>query len=132
MKPFRRKRRPGNRKPTADQATRMHDAKWEGYCIPCLVWARAGNMPMDHVAKVCQYDHSKSGNIRRGHDKGFASCLWHHQGRLEQPERWTHSRMRAHFGPSLMDGSRLFHDTYGSDDELIALQTDILEGRQAA
>ena len=40
--------------------------------------------------------------------------------------------MRAHFGPSLMDGSRLFHDTYGSDDELIALQTDILEGRQAA
>jgi hypothetical protein len=34
--------------------------------------------------------------------------------------------MREHFGPSLMDGSRLFHATYGSDDELIALQSEIL------
>src|SRR5690606_18120500 len=103
MKRFREKRRPGNRPMTAEQRQRVLTAK-ETVCIPCLVWAMAGHMPLEHVARVSQYDHSKSGNIRRGHDKGFASCLWHHQGRLEQPDRWTHKTMRAHYGPSLMDG----------------------------
>lgn len=131
MKPYRRNRRPGNRPHTKAESERIEAAKWDGCCIPCLVWARAGNMPIEHVAKVCQYDHSKSGNIRRGHDKGFASCIWHHLGRLES-DGWTHKSMREHFGPSLMDGSRLFHETYGSDDDLIALQNDILEGRGAA
>lgn len=93
--------------------------------MPCLVWAELGNMPMADVATLCEYDHSKSGNIRRGHDKGFASCLWHHRGRVE--DGWSHQRMRAHFGPSLMDGSRLFANTYGTDDELIAKQTAWLE-----
>ena len=131
MRRFRKKRRPGNRPMTADELSRIHAAK-EMCCIPCYVWARMGRMPMEHVARVSQYDHSKSGNIRRGHGKGFASCLWHHQRRLEQPGTWTHARMRAHFGPSLLDGSRLFHDTYGSDDELIALQDALLAGELAA
>ena len=125
MRSFRKKRRPGNRPMTAEESARVMQAK-ETVCVPCYVWARNGNMPLSDVARISQYDHSKSGNIRRGHGKGFASCLWHHQGRLEQPDCWTHAAMRAHFGPSLMDGSRLFHETYGSDDELIALQDELL------
>lgn len=123
MRAFRKHRRPGNRPMTAAEATRVTEAKFLA-CIPCLVWARSGRMPMEHVASCCQYDHSKSGNIRRGHDKGFASCDWHHQRRIG--DGWTFQRMREHFGPSLLDGSRLFHDTYGSDDDLIALQDELL------
>ena len=87
--------------------------------MPCLVWAEAGNMPMEDVARICEYDHSKSGNIRRSHDHGFPSCLWHHRRRIEV-DGWTFAAMTAHYGPSLLDGSALFHRTYGTDDELIA------------
>lgn len=111
-------------KPTKAEASRIVAAKWETGCVPCLAWARAGNMPLGDVAECCEYDHKKSGNRRRGHRFGFASCLWHH--RRVVPDGWTHATMRAHFGPSLMDGSRLFRETYGTDDELIALQDELL------
>lgn len=124
MRSFRKKRRPGNRPMTAEESVRVEQAKFDHCCIPCLVWARKGNMPLSDVARVCQYDHKKSGNIRRGHKKGFASCDWHHQRLVT--DGWNHAHMRRHFGPSLMDGSRLFRETYGSDDELIALQDELL------
>ena len=128
MNPFRKHRRPGNRPMTQDEAARVVEAKVR-LCIPCLVWAGDGHMPVADVANCCDYDHSKSGNIRRGHRYGFASCLWHHRGRV--PDDWTHQRMRLHYGPSRMDGSRLFHDTYGSEDELIEIQ-DMVLAREAA
>lgn len=121
---FRSSRRPGNKPMTKAEAARVTAAK--SCCMPCLVWARAGRMPLADVAVECDYNHAKSGNIRRGHGQGYAGCLWHHRGRVG--DGWNHAHMRAHFGPSLMDGSRLFHETYGSDDELIALQTAELEG----
>ena len=114
---------------TKAEAARVMEAKTL-LCIPCLVWARAGHMPIEDVANCCGYDHSVSGRIRRGHRFGFASCDWHHQG---YPScGWNAAHMRNHFGPSLMDGSKIFHDTYGSDDELIALQDQLLQGAHAA
>jgi len=107
---------------TEAQVERVSEAKT--LCIPCLVWAMAGNMPLKDVARCCDYNHTKSGNIREGHDRGYGGCLWHHRGRV--PDRWTHQRMRAHFGPSLMDGSRLFERTYGTKDELIETQNYVL------
>lgn len=129
MKSFRSKRRPGNRAKTKAEAARIIEAKTLA-CCPCLVWARAGHMPIEDVATCCAYDHSVSGRIRRGHRFGFASCDWHHQ--RYPGDGWSIARMRKHFGPSLMDGSRIFHDIYGSDDELIALQDKLLNGAQAA
>ena len=129
MKSFRKHRRPGNRAMTVAEASRVTDAKWLA-CIPCLVWARAGHMPTEDVATCCEYDHKKSGNIRRGHRYGYAACIWHH--RRIVGDGWNHAHMTAHFGPSLLDGSRLFRDTYGSDDELIALQDELLQGREVA
>lgn len=130
MKAFRNNRRPGNRAMTAEERERVLAAK-EGPCIPCLVWALAGKMPLSDVMRFTnEYNHCKSGNIRIGHAAGFAGCQWHHQGRVSTG--WNHAHMRAHFGPSLMDGSRLFHSTYGTDDELIALQDEVLAGRLAA
>ena len=111
---------------TTAEAARVDEAKFL-VCIPCLVWATNGMMSLEDVATCCEYDHSKSGNIRRGHDKGFASCQWHHRRIVS--DGWSFVSMTDHFGPSLMDGSRLFHDTYGSDDELIEIQNLALEQR---
>lgn len=128
MKRFRRNRRAGNKPMTSAERSIVMDAK-EAKCIPCLVWAEKGNMPFEHVATCSDWDHSKSGNVRRGHKDGFASCLWHHRGRVS--DGWSHERTRRYFGPSLMDGSRLFHEAYGSDDYLISRQRQLL-GLEAA
>lgn len=108
-----------------EESERIVSSK-EGACIPCLVWARAGNMPLTDVMQGGDYDHKKSGNMRRGHMFGFCSCAWHH--RRVPGEGWTHAQMTEHFGPSLMDGSRRFRQTYGTDDELIEQQTEIIKG----
>lgn len=94
-----------------------------GPCILCIVRLRQGHLQEDQVFVGVSYDHKKSGNIRRGHMYGFASCAWHHFGH-PIPD---HLPAEA-YGPSLMDGSRLFRETYGSDDELIDLQRRILDG----
>lgn len=97
-----------------------------GPCIPCIARLRSGEIEEREVFVGVSYDHKKSGNIRRGHMYGFGSCAWHHFG-----HPWggiSHEHTRKKWGPSLMDGSRLFHETYGSDDELIDLQRRILEG----
>jgi hypothetical protein len=31
------------------------------------------------VVYGCDYNHAKSGNVRRGHAYGFALCTWHHR-----------------------------------------------------
>lgn len=123
LRQYRKKRRPGNRAPTKAEAARIVESKF-GPCIPCLVWALAGCMPIEHVQIGGDYNHAKSGNIRRGHGAGFCGCGWHH--RQVVPSGWTHEAMRTHYGPSLIDGSRVFHATYGSDDELIDLQSRVL------
>jgi len=125
LQPSRKRMRQGKSTgaPTKAENARMRDAKF-GLCIPCLVWARAGHMPETDVMEGGDYDHKKSGNLRRGHAFGYCACLWHH--RRHPGDGWTFAAMRAHFGPSLLDGSRLFHDTYGDDDSLIQLQTELL------
>lgn len=110
-------------KPTVSEAARIVAAK-EGPCIACWVRADDGDMPVDAIVYGCDYQHCKSGNIRRGHSYGHALCLWHH--RRHPMQGMSHKATEALYGPSLMDGSNLFHRTYGSDDELIELQTTIL------
>lgn len=123
MKQYRANRRPGNRPMTQDQRLRVFDSK-ELVCVACAMWAATGGMPNDHIMLGCEYNHAKSGNIRIGHDAGYGLCQWHHQ--RHPLTGWSARAMRAHFGPSLMDGSALFHATYGTDDDLIALQNAIL------
>ena len=111
-------------KPTKEESARIVAAK-TGPCVACLVRARAGLLDFDRVSYLNDYNHAKSGNIRRGHMHGYALCRWHH---MRQPGEETHLFMTTIYGPSLLDGSRLFHETYGTDDELIDLQTITIEG----
>lgn len=110
----------------ATKAEMDHMAKCkEGPCIPCLSRYLQGKANPWDVFLGGDYDHKKSGNIRRGHMHGFCNCAWHHRGHPLQ--EMSHAEMRKTFGPSLMDGSRKFREEYGTDDELIALQARVLE-----
>ena len=129
------------RKQGITKAERDHMGRAKaGVCIACLVRAAAGLLPPQWVqvghegtagiyVGLLQYHHTKSGNLRRGHHHGFALCLWHHAGNQAQPqEGYTHRTLRDRYGVSLNDGSALFRDTYGTDDELIAIQAAYLNG----
>jgi hypothetical protein len=83
-------------------------------------------MSHENVVYGCDYNHCKSGNIRRGHMQGYALCVHHHR-KHPMPGLTTLGTLQE-YGPSMMDGSRLFHETYGTDDELIELQTITIEG----
>lgn len=112
--------------PTQAEAARIVACK-EGPCIACKVRHEAGHSPNGWSPLYgCDYHHMKSGNIRRGHMEGIGLCAWHHRGVPDFD--FTAPEMRRLAGPSLMDGSRLFRDTYGSDDELLAIQNRILAG----
>ncbi|WP_303748396.1 Ref family recombination enhancement nuclease [Stenotrophomonas pigmentata] len=115
--------------PTAAEAERIELAK-VGPCMACLVLKMAGLLSSHRVVYGCDYNHTKIGNRRRGHFFGYALCVWHH--RRHPNEGKTLTQTRAIYGPSLMDGSRVFHETYGSDDDLIEQQTHVNELRRAA
>lgn len=107
------------KKPTRKEVERIVASK-EGECMACAVLAERGDLAPELVVVGCDYNHAKSGNIRRGHRWGFALCIYHH--RRHPYGQWSFKQMREFYGPSLMDGSALFHDTFGSDDDLIARQ----------
>jgi hypothetical protein len=101
-----------------------------GPCMACLSLVTQQLLEPGLVVYGCDYNHAKSGNVRRGHAFGFALCTWHH--RRHPLGGNSFATMRKVYGPSLMDGSRVFHETYGTDDELIEQQTAVNELRQAA
>lgn len=111
-------------KPTKEEAARIVAAK-EGPCMACEIWFFQHAKRCD--GEGCDYNHAKSGNIRRGHLYGYALCPWHHRG--VPAEGFSAAGMRVTFGPSLMDGSRRFHLAYGSDDDLIESQTATIKGK---
>lgn len=104
-------------KPTKRESEYIERCK-TGPCVAChvggVLWQDIGN----------DFHHMKSGNVRRGHMFGVGLCLWHH--RRIPPEGLCHRLAESFFGPSLMDGSRKFHLTYGSDDDLIAIQRELI------
>lgn len=114
--------------PTAEESARMKLAK-TGPCMACLVRFANGLMAKRHVIYGCEYNHCKSGNSRRGHFFGYALCQWHHQ--RYRNEHMTQQQMVDRWGPPL-HWSKQFHDAFGSNDELIEMQTFVNQQREAA
>jgi len=113
--------------PTKEEQRRFVAIKEDG-CLLCRIDGN-GFMP-------CDIHHTLSGGIRRGHRYTFGACLWHHRG--EGKNLWVvifandaakklGINVSNPVGPSLAKGSKLFHDYYGSDDELIAKQDERLK-----
>lgn len=101
--------------PTKAEAARIEACK-SGPCVACEMRGRP--------SYGGDYHHLLSGGIRRGHMFGVCLCAWHHRG---VPD-WgcTHEVMREAFGPSLAEGSKPFHATFGSDETLLAKQDELL------
>lgn len=120
----------------ATKAERAHMLRCkEGVCIPCLCRVMANLMPASWAVVghegteslylgLLEFDHDKSGNLRRGHLYGWGACIWHHRG---QPQNGlTTDECRTRWGVAKTDGSALFFRTYGTGDELIELQLAVL------
>lgn len=102
-------------KPTKAEAARM-DAIKAGPCVACHQRGVASWCPEVH--------HLLSGGRRIGHMATVGLCAWHHRAVIAFG--CTGAEMRDHFGPSLNEGSRLFHAEFGSDPELLAYQNALL------
>lgn len=68
--------------------------------------------------------HLLRGGIRRGHDATIGLNPWSHRGVMFNG--LTVAECKKLFGPSLALGSKTFHDEFGSDDELLDLQNELL------
>lgn len=103
-------------KPTKAEASRM-DAIKQGPCVACHQRGVASWCPEVH--------HLLSGGRRIGHMATVGLCAWHHRAVIFS--HWTGAEMRAHYGPSLNEGSKPFHQEFGSDAVLLGYQDALLE-----
>lgn len=97
-------------------------------CVICTLRCSWGVLAPGRVFRYGQFHHFKSGNIRRGHMYGICLCDWHHNG--NPPEGVTHEEANRIWGTPLagrFGGSALFHQTYGTQEELLEVQQFLLE-----
>ena len=116
-------------KPTLRESSRIAQVK-RGPCMACLAWAESEDAPAGFFPVYgVDYHHLLSGGRRRGHMFGIGLCAYHH--RQIPNYGCTVKEMREHYGPSLMDGSKVFHAAYGSDQELLDGQNLLLGDHDA-
>ena len=104
----------------ADEARRT--AIHAGHCMACV------QLKIDMRGSGYVQWHHTAG--KKHHDLTCGLCQWHHMGR----PMFDHSLadLRVMFGPSLAEGSKPFHRTFGSNAELLDMQNDYLQGDKAA
>lgn len=98
------------------------EAKWIGAtkrngCLCCM------SLGFDHDpdGPMVEAHHLLSGGIRIGHFWTVGLCAWHHRARLIVAG-WRHAAHREQLGPSLEEGSAVFHERFGTDEELLREQ----------
>lgn len=108
--------------PTRAQQARF-DAIREVGCIACRMRGLARFAEIHHLTVG-----GRHGQKRRGHDATIGLCPWHHRGENTSGERDP----AALYGPSYAHQPRAFRETFGSDEALLAMQNELIEGRKAA
>lgn len=88
-------------------------------CVACA--QNEHNMLLSPV----EVHHLLDGGVRRGHAFTVGLCSWHHRGVVFV--RKTVAEMTDGLGPSLYHDARSFHERYGSDEELLAYQNELLK-----
>ena len=93
------------------------------YQIGCLACRKRGWF------NPCQAHHlnedGKAGQKRRGDAETVGLCPWHHVG--EPIGNMTAMDCRARLGPSLKLESKAFREKFGSDNELLEWQNQLIE-----
>lgn len=105
-------------KPTKAEQARFDAMKEAGVCIACHI---GGNQRFPQYVEI---HHLLSGNKRRGHLFTVGLCVWHHRG--IPPFGWGDKEALEELGPSLAKGSKPFRAMFGSDDELLKIQNELL------
>ncbi len=85
-------------------------------CICCVI--RGMSQPNRTEEHHCNLD-GHAGQRRRGDDCSVSLCRWHHRGIL--PIGMDRYKAQTIYGPSLTDGSKLFHQVFPDDDTLLAM-----------
>lgn len=116
-------RRKAGPRPTKAESRRIERIK-SGECVCC--WLNRQNGRLSAGFKGCDAHHLLSGGHRRGHVATIGGCPWHHRG-VKPFDQLTDAEASDLYGPSLAHGSKPFHAVYGTDDELLDLQNQILE-----
>jgi len=110
-------------KPTKAEEAHILAVKYGG-CVCC--WLLGYHR--DDDGPLAEAHHLLSGGIRRGHEHTIGLCPYHHRAQLIVSS-WDHAMHRVRLGPSLAEGSTPFHDYFGSDDDLQAMQSRLLQQR---
>ena len=93
-------------------------------CIACTICVETSHF-MPTARSVPDIHHLLSGNRRRGHMYTVPLCRWHHVG--DPSNGLSATTMSAIHGPALARQSRLFHQHFGTDTELLARTNSLLE-----
>lgn len=104
------------RSPTPSELEKMARAKNSG-CVACYL----GNKGF---CGGVEYNHIVVNGRRAGHRFGYAIGRWHHQA--VPLLGYSAAEMRKKFGPALKEGSKPFHERYGSDQFLFDTQHSLL------
>lgn len=105
--------------PTKAQAARFVAIKLDTGCVCCRIKGLGYVQPDIHHLTL----------RKRCHDETIGLCPWHHRGYTEGRSVAAFEDM---FGPSLAQGSKPFHAAFGSDEQLLAYQNELLSTRKAA
>jgi len=107
--------------PTKAQRQRM-DRIAELGCVAC-------RMKLGHRGFDATCHHQTEYARRKGHAATVGLCPWHHFGQVPEGCR-DRAQATRDLGPSLAGpegGSRPFRERFGSDDELLRYQNELLE-----
>lgn len=91
-------------------------------CIPCWIAGHEG-VPCEkhHLLTTGLHGNGK----RRGEQATIGCCPYHHRGQAAVGTI-TARMMRADYGPSYADEPEAFRATFGTDDDLLKLQDDLI------
>lgn len=94
------------------------------WAIGCLACRKRGWWAVPEVHHLNLGGHA--GQKRRGDEYTVGLCGYHHQGKVPSAFK-TLKQCRRRLGPSLKHESVAFRATFGSDDELLAEQNELIE-----
>jgi hypothetical protein len=111
--------------PTVEEQARFQAMRQIG-CLACLRNREVGHASATLVQRRLEIHHLLSGGRRIGHHATICLCHFHHQAKFLPYVDYGYQAQAAAFGPSLEREPRRFHETYGSDEELLACQNELL------
>lgn len=99
-------------------------------CLGCLACARNVLLGFIAITAIAEVHHQNegghAGGERLGDEFTVGLCAWHHRGEPPFPSMSKTQAARL-YGPSLKEQPRLFRDTYGSDEDLLARQNRLID-----